>query len=336
MQKLTASEMSSSSPPRLTALRFDFIPGQRFGQPQPAGDGTVQFVEKSSPDQEQRGLPQAVLVGKKYRQQPHHGVHHRQGVGEKGQNLAAQAFVPETELVQAQRPVFADIAGDGAEVDDEENDFDEKQGAQRGFAQLGDPAVDRRRGAVRYVERIGVEQGADRRGDNGSQPGELAVFEFRVVAQGNGAHEMGEVVPHQDGDGEKQHQNGVQQFGFFRVRQHVVQAPHAADGHQGENDGVDELVEDAVGQLGHLGMGVVAGRKPAVDQVEGHGDKQQKNPYHVNDGVLIPHHGHGAQHAAEDERQAPVNQNRRDALGQSPAFSHVGNRPLRFPGNEGL
>jgi hypothetical protein len=94
-----------------------------------------------------------------------------------------------------------------------------------------------------------------------------------------------------------------------------VQAPHAADGHQGKNDGVNELVEDAVGQLGHLGVGVKPGGKPAIDQVEGHGDEEQNDAEHVERGILIPHHGHSAQHAAENKRQAPKDQDRRNALG---------------------
>ena len=60
-----------------------------------ACQGAVKLVKGGGPDNHQIGFPDPALVSEENGNQPHHGVHDGQGIGEDGQNPAAQHGIPE-------------------------------------------------------------------------------------------------------------------------------------------------------------------------------------------------------------------------------------------------
>ena len=64
-----------------------------------AGQGAVELVESGGTDHHEIGLPEAALVGKENGNEPHHGIHDRQRVGEKCQNTAPQLFIAQTKFI---------------------------------------------------------------------------------------------------------------------------------------------------------------------------------------------------------------------------------------------
>ncbi len=82
-------------------VRIRFFRWQRFRQAQFARQGPIELVKHGRTGQKKISFPNTTLIGEKYRQQSHHGVHNRQGVGKECQDTAPQPFVSQTEFIQA-------------------------------------------------------------------------------------------------------------------------------------------------------------------------------------------------------------------------------------------
>lgn len=101
-----------------------------------------------------------------------------------------------------------------------------------------------------------------------------------------------------------------------------MDAPHGTDGRQRKNDRVHHLIHDAVGQLRHDGVGLKAGGEPTVNQIEGHGDKQQDYSQRIHKRTAGPHDGDGTQHSPKDEGWTGIDKQRREAFGYVMSCGH--------------
>lgn len=90
----------------------------------------------------------------------------------------------------------------------------------------------------------------------------------------------------------------MQHFGLASIRCNEGKPPHHADSDQWKNGGVDDLVHDAVGEIGKRRIGEKAGGKPAVNEIETHGNNQKRSPDQVQGEIIVPHNGNSTYQTA--------------------------------------
>ena len=103
-------------------------------------------------------------------------------------------------------------------------------------------------------------------------------------------------------------ENGMKHLRLGVPRGDENKPPHFSDGHQRKNGGIDDLVGQAVGKMGQGRVGRVPCGKPAVHQIERHGNKQQPDPQRVKNRIPAPHDGHGAEQPPENQGRSGIDQ----------------------------
>ena len=155
---------------------------------------------------------------------------------------------------------------------------------------------------------MGKQQGADWCGHDGAQAIVFAGLGFHALANGKAAHERGKAVPNEHRHAKQQHKYGVQQLAAGEVGGGNHQPPHHAHGNHREDDGIDQLVHKPVSQMRQGCIGSIAGGKPAIHQVKGHGNKKETDAQGIDRRIAAPHHRHRTDHAPKDQKGAAVDQ----------------------------